>query len=306
MASDSPREIRLDPKQGQFAVVSDLQRTSRAELWRESNRDEREAIMGRIASDTPDFVALLGDLVFRGSSQKDWRQFDELCRPLTAPDLPLFPILGNHEYWISRRAGVANYFSRFRHLQGKHWYTLRYGPLALVAVDSNIRWLPRARWFAQRTWYETELARLEQDWSVRGVLVLVHHPPYTNSTVTSDEIHVQHTFVPAFASSRKTMAMLSGHVHSYERFARSGKLFVVTGGGGGPRIKLARAGRRMRHADDLFTGPSVRLFHFLRFRLREDGLEADAIGLEKGGRAFQTMDRFLLSYAAVEATSEVR
>jgi hypothetical protein len=31
--------------------------------------------------------------------------------------------------------------------------------------------------------------------------------------------------------------MLSGHVHGYERFIINGRTFVVTGGGGGPRVE---------------------------------------------------------------------
>jgi hypothetical protein len=38
-------EIAL--RSGRFAVVSDFQRTSRAELWRERNRDERRLPIGR-------------------------------------------------------------------------------------------------------------------------------------------------------------------------------------------------------------------------------------------------------------------
>eukprot|EP01102_Stenamoeba_stenopodia_P008290 TRINITY_DN236_c0_g3_i1.p1 TRINITY_DN236_c0_g3~~TRINITY_DN236_c0_g3_i1.p1 ORF type:complete len:232 (-),score=72.79 TRINITY_DN236_c0_g3_i1:154-768(-) len=36
------------------------------------------------------------------------------------------------------------------------------------------------------------------------------------------------------------MIMISGHVHSYERFHKHGKWFVVSGGGGGPRAPLRK------------------------------------------------------------------
>jgi hypothetical protein len=75
-------------------------------------------------------------------------------------------------------------------------------------------------------------------------------------------LHVQQVLVPPFVQANKTLAMISGHIHSYERFSRAGKTFLVTGGGGGPRVKLA-TGQRRRHADDLFAGPPLRWFHFL-------------------------------------------
>ena len=295
-AQPVPHEFAVEPRSGRFAVVSDLQRTSRVEVWRERNRDERDRIVAGIAAAGPDFVAMLGDLVFRGSAARDWEEFDLTAEPLREAGIPVFPILGNHDYWVSARVALRHYFTRFPHLAGRRWYTLRYGPVALVCVDSNLRWLRRGAWEEQNAWFVSELGRLDDDPSVRGTLVLVHHPPYTNSTVTGDELHVQRFFVPAFERAGKTLAMLSGHVHSYERFHRRGRTYLVTGGGGGPRIKLAREGRRMRHADDLFAGPPIRFFHFLSFHLAADGIEVEAVGLPKGGWDLQPMDRFTLEY----------
>ena len=89
--------------------------------------------------------------------------------------------------------------------------------------------------------------------------------------------------------------MVSGHVHSYERFVRNGKTFLVAGGGGGPRAPLAE-GRRRRHDDDLFSGGRLRAFHFLRFRLAAEGLGVAVRGIEKNGATFDTIDRFLLEW----------
>jgi hypothetical protein len=139
------------------------------------------------------------------------------------------------------------------------------------------------------------LWRLDRDEDVRGVLVVMHHPAYTNSTVTSDEPHVQSTFVPAFLRARKTMAMLAGHVHSYERFERGGKVFVVSGGGGGPRAELATGDAR-RHTDDLFAGPALRDFNFTVYTLGDRGIDADVRGLAKGADVVRTIDRFAMRW----------
>lgn len=190
---------------------------------------------------------------------------------------------------------MKHFFARFPQLRGCHWHAVRYGPLAVVALDSNMRFLSRVSWERQRDWFAGELERADSDPEIRGVLVLVHHPPYTNSTVTQDEIHVQETFVPPFQRAGKTMAMLSGHVHSYERFFRSGKTYVVAGGGGGPRVRLAEGGRR-RHEDDLFEGPAVRHFHYLLCSLGDDGIGVAMKGIPKGGRDFEPLDRFSLPW----------
>lgn len=280
---------------GRFAAVGDLQRTSFAEVWRESNDLERQRVVGSVAGDAPDFVALLGDLVFRGSSAAEWSRFDALAAPLREARIPVVPILGNHEYWTARRPAMAHFFARFPGLAGRHWHAARYGPLAILALDSNIRFLPPAAWEEQRAWLAAELARADEDPEIRGVIALVHHPPYTNSTVTKDEVHVQRDFVPPFEKSRKTIAMLSGHVHSYERFSRGGKTYVVAGGGGGPRVRLA-AGARRRHADDLFEGPAVRHFHYLVGTVGVEGIGFEMKGIPKGGSEFEALDRFLLPW----------
>ncbi len=287
-------------RSGRFAVVSDLQRTSRAEVWRESNRDERDRVLQEIARERPDFVAVLGDLVFRGSAAAEWEELDRVCAPLREARLPVLPVLGNHEYWISRRGALRRFFARFPHLEKRHWYSVPYGSLGLVFLDSNLRWLPASKWREQLAWYERELSRLDEDPTIRGVMVFLHHPPYTNSTVTSDERHVQRNFVPPFVRAGKTLAMVSGHVHSYERFERGGKTFVVTGGGGGPRVRLATGARR-RHQDDLFAGPPVRPFHFMMFSLGQGGLEVQVKGLEKTDSEFQVIDGFILRWQESQA-----
>ena len=78
--------------------------------------------------------------------------------------------------------------------------------------------------------------------------------------------------------ARKTMAMISGHVHSYERFTRAEKTFLVTGGGGA-RSKVYTDWRR-RHLDDGFDGPSSAAFTFLLTPL-STRLEIEMRGLQQ-------------------------
>lgn len=289
------------PRTGRFAIASDFQRTSRAEVWRESNREERAIILEAIAREEPELVLMLGDLVFCGSSASDWREFDDLAAPIREAGIPVLAVPGNHEYWVSPRAGLRNFQARFPLLEDRRWHARGWGPLELILLDSNRRFLSSALWDEQTKWYGEEIARADGDPETRGTLVLLHHPPYTNSSVTSDELHVQRFFVPPFQAARKTLAMLSGHVHSYERYERGGKTFLVTGGGGGPRIRL-ETGPRQRHRDDLFAGPAVRFFHFLLASLTTSGIEFEMRGLRKGERRFETMDRFRLPWPGRETT----
>ncbi|MEO8055557.1 MAG: metallophosphoesterase [Acidobacteriota bacterium] len=287
----------IEARSGRFAVLGDLQRTSRLEFWRESNPGESRSLVAEIAARGPDFVVALGDLVFRGTSARDWARVDGLLAPLRDAGIPILPILGNHEYWTRPALALANFFARFPLLEGRRWRADTWSDVGLVFLDSNERMLGRAAWAEQAAWLTETLGAFDADPSVAGVLAFSHHPPYTNSTVTGDGAHVQRTFVPPFASARKTLAMISGHVHSYEHFVRDGKAFLVAGGGGGPRAKLARGAAR-RHADDLFEGPELRHFHFLMCAPGPSGLEVEVVGLEKAARDCAPLSRFTLPWPA--------
>jgi len=106
---------------------------------------------------------------------------------------------------------------------------------------------------------------------------------------------VQRDLLPAFMAAKKTLAMMTGHVHSYERFARAGKALVVSGGGGGPRARLS-TGKDRRHDDDLYKGPALRDFNFVVLTVDEKGIAVEVRGLPKGGTAFSAMDRFFLPF----------
>ena len=277
-----------------FVVVGDLQRTSLLEFWRESNDAERVILVRAIAALHPAFLAVTGDMVFDGSSAKKWSDLDEVCTPIREAGIPVVAAFGNHEYWGGRE-GETNAFAHVPGLGGRHWYTVPYGPLRLVFLDSNIDVLSASEWQTQLRWYGETLRAIDRDPEARGTFVLLHHPPFTNSTVTGDETYVQRDFVPPLLAEKKSLAMLSGHVHSYERFVHGSRTFVVSGGGGGPRAELATGSDR-RHPDDLFAGPPVRPFHFTIYTVTESGVAAEVEGLEKGESAFTTIDRFFLPW----------
>jgi hypothetical protein len=279
-----------------LVVVGDLQRTAPLlELWREQNDAERQIVVRAIADARPDLVAITGDCVFDGGSDAQWQAFDALAAPLRALDVPAIAAFGNHEYWAGRDDAEAHLFPRFPLDSGRHWFVVSLGPLRLVVLDSNRDRLGDADWGMEMVWYERTLAELDADAGVRGVLVLEHHPAYTNSTVTGDEPHVQRFVVPPLLRARKTLGLVTGHVHSYERFERGGKTFVVSGGGGGPRAELLTGADR-RHPDDRYAGPALRDFHFTVYTVTGAGVSAEVRGLPKGGTRVAPIDRFTMPW----------
>jgi hypothetical protein len=139
------------------------------------------------------------------------------------------------------------------------------------------------------------LSSLEADGTVSAVLVFLHHAPYTNSSIVGDDPNVLSTFVPPFMTKQKTLAMITGHAHGYERFDRKGKAFIVTAGGGGPRSPLLAANER-RHFDDRFDGPRLRHLHFVEFTVTPSGLHAEVMALPKGELEVCLMEEFTLAW----------
>lgn len=277
-------------------VVGDLQRTAPVlEGWREHNDAERARVVAEVGRARPDLLLITGDCVFDGGSDAEWAAFDRLVAPLRARAIPAIAAFGNHEYWRGRGEAEAHLFPRFPLDRSRHHFTVELGPLRLVVLDSNADDLSATEWNEQRAWLARTLASFDADRTVSGVIVALHHPPYTNSTYTGDESMVQRDLVPPFAHARKTLAMLSGHVHSYERFTHDDKTYVVSGGGGGPRAPLATGSDR-RHPDDLFDGPVQRDFHFTVYTIGPDGVHAEVRGLPRGGARWQPMDHFELPW----------
>ncbi len=291
--------IQTNPGSGnKIIVVGDLQKTSFWEklIGRESNDEERKLIVNEISKENPAMLVLLGDLVFDGSSASDWEEFDELIEPIAQKNIIIKPVLGNHDYWGSNKSALKNFSERFEQFKSRHWYSLRFDSLALIFLDSNIDDLSESDWNEQKNWFENQLKVFDKDNSVKGIFVFLHHPPYTNSTVTCDEIHVQKYFVNPFSNSVKSLAMISGHAHGYERFYKNRKTFVVSGGGGGPRVDLKHNTEESHH-DLLANDPDTsdkRPFNFLIITRNNETIEITVKGLLKNTSEFFILEKFRL------------
>lgn len=262
---------------GDLLAVGDFQRTSRFEAWimrREQNDGARTRVVREMQDEeNVGGLILLGDLVFDGSDCADWERFDTLFAPLASQGVVL--ALGNHDFWGPDVVACANLEPRFPWITEQTWGVSRWGDVAVVWLDSNNDIDTQTRWL------EETLPALD----ARAIIVATHHPPYTNSSVTSDEAHVQDAFVSRLTPNVRLF--LSGHAHAYEHFEKEGVHFVVSGGGGGPRVELLE---NQRHTD-LFEGPSPRPFHWLRIRQHDDSLEVVVRGFQRG-ESTEEFDRF--------------
>jgi Icc-related predicted phosphoesterase len=281
----------LEPKS--IAIVGDLQRTSEAErlfLSRSQNDAEREAILNRIAEDRPEMLLLVGDQVSTGDDDDDWGYFDRVIRPVNEAKVPVRAMFGNHDYGTDRNHCVRNFCERFPSQSDEAHGVTRLGRIALVTVDSNFDQLSQSDIYRQAEHYRKALGELEEDRTITGIVVASHHPPYTNSDMGANH-DVISMFAEPFLRARKTRLFLSGHVHSYERFSAGDKMFVVTGGGGGPRRSVSTASDRPFQNDAYRTG-TIRPFHYVQLEVSDTAISAEVRMLQKSG--FKVGDRFSL------------
>jgi Calcineurin-like phosphoesterase len=291
-AVPAPATYRTRPGTAEhFCILGDTRRPHPLNLWTSNNKRERRILARAVAAQRPAFVIMGGDLVQSGDSARQWAWFDRVYAPLRRASIAILPVLGNHELYGGVQSGLDNYFVRFPGLGRQRWYRRDYRSVALLMLDSNRAHMSATQWHQQRAWFRTQLAAADRDPRVRAVIVTVHHAPITNSTKHVDNPHVNRDLVPAFLKARKTVAMVSAHVHTYERFLRRGKTFLNSGGGGAPRRSLFLGAKR-RHRDDLFGGGAVRPFHYVTVRLTPTGLAATTRGVRRGKVPLYTMERF--------------
>jgi hypothetical protein len=126
-------------------------------------------------------------------------------------------VLGNHDYEHGD-AGVHEFDELGMPARR---YVRRVGPVDLIVLDSN------AVDAIQTAWLARKLAGSRAPWQV----VAFHHPPFVcGAHAPSEEVLAR--WVPLFARYGADL-VLTGHEHSYQRFAPvDGVTYVVHGGGG--------------------------------------------------------------------------
>ena len=282
MRAPSPFLHRVPTGVASIAVIGDQQRTSPFEVWRERNTMHGQLVRQMVKSN-PSALILLGDQVFRGDSQDDWMFFDSIMRPVQRAQIPVFPLLGNHEYFGMDRVMLDNVASRFPGMTHRY-YVVVIDSIAFVMLDTNFDEYDRDSTASLRRWYALQIEGLTADPAVRCIVTSGHHPPYTNSSIVMPDWIQQEYFVPIFLRSPKARLWLSGHVHAYEHFRHGNVHFVVSGGGGGPRQFLRLDS--LTHSDhDIYRGGPIRPFHYLSLSRSESSLCVSMIPLE-GNHAY--------------------
>ncbi len=179
-------------------------------------------IVEQILKHDPDLVLNTGDLVQHGESLSDWQEFRRFSDPLLARRVML-PCLGNHE-------DHSQYYYDFFHLPGnERWYQWTWGPMRLIALDSDIKEeIEEEIPDLQTPWLSDILSKPEPPGTF--TIVLFHHPLFTSGNYKPWEFGVNN-WLPIIITNPVDI-VFNGHNHMYERAEYQGIPFLTAAGGG--------------------------------------------------------------------------
>jgi len=284
-----------EPSDKSFLFISDTQQPLWIETFRLEQHDNETATQKLFSAMAKESSAValfhLGDITGLGMINSSWRSFDTLR---TLLNFPVYPAYGNHEYFFIASLGKEQTLKRFPFLDPS-WYVRRIGYAAIIILNSNFSKLSDSEIAKQDSWYRAQLTELENDSTVKAIIVGCHHSPYTNSTIVNSDKEVQRRFVPSFKQCAKTILFISGHAHTYEHFHFDNKDFLVIGGGGGLQHPLQNAVERQWN--DISSPESQRrFFHYVRCDVRKNDMLLQIKMLKNDFSGFEVVDEISIPY----------
>ena len=243
-----------------------------------ANAEVRQALVKAIADAQPTFVSLGGDLVYNGYNRDDWNTWDTETAEWREKKIPVYPALGNHDLHGNLQQALGNYFARFPDLQKSRYYSVRAANTLMLVLDSS----EEETAGKQGEWLKQKLDSVPAD--VAFVFVVLHHPPYTNSSdreilrggghsARGSERNLAKILESRQANMHAKVIVFAGHVHNYERHEHNGVMYFVTGGGGAHPYHISRA------KDDPLRDFDVN-YHYLLVEVKTDAVKITMNRLE--------------------------
>jgi 3',5'-cyclic AMP phosphodiesterase CpdA len=197
------------PDSLKFAIIGDSGTGSKSQYT------VAERLVASRASFPYEFVLMMGDNLYIGSDEKDFRKaFETPYKPLLDAGIKFYAALGNHDNPNER------YYKGFN-MNGERFYTFKPKPgIRIFALDSNYMDKPQLQWF------EKELAASGSDWKI----CFFHHPIYSSGGAHGSDLQLRALLEPLFLKYGVD-AVFAGHEHFYERIKPQKGIYYFTSGG---------------------------------------------------------------------------
>jgi predicted phosphodiesterase len=192
-----------------------------------TNHERHRKVMAKMLLYRPVVVFHTGDLVEDGFDSSEWDTFNNITADLRA-GAEFFPALGNHENQSSL------FFDNFDLPGNEQWYSVERNQIHFIVLNSCVATLAQSE---QYQWLESDLANVPN--SIKFIVAVFHHPPYSTGPHAEDEMGLRETIAPLFEQYHVDI-VFNGHDHSYERSFCGERYYIVTGGGGAPMYPQIR------------------------------------------------------------------
>ena len=287
----------LDSTELTFCVVADWQIPD----------DNLTHLAERLVAESPAFVVIPGDLVMaNGANPAPWDAFFERIRPLTEVGIPLRPVPGNHDFDGDLRPARKQWLERLERYAPGFFYSFDAAPAHFIGLCVTSTFpgvlreafdLPEGK-MTQLEWFARDLERS------RGApwRFVFHHEPGTafcrlSAPIDGPGLADISERVEPIAWREGVDLVFRGHQHLYERTYpvnpvsrvrdESRGMTFITLGGGCDAYRPVDPMDAVPHWFDAVV--SVHQMHYLKIKLTEDTLDAEAKNL-----AGDVFDRFTI------------
>jgi hypothetical protein len=197
------------PDSLKFAIIGDSGTGSKSQY------SVADRLVASRASFPYEFVLMMGDNLYIGSDEKDFRKaFETPYKPLLDAGVKFYASLGNHDNPNER-------FYKGFNMNGERFYTFKPKPgIRNFALDSN--YMDKS----QLQWFEKELAASGSDWKI----CFFHHPIYSSGGAHGSDLQLRALLEPLFLKYGVD-AVFAGHEHFYERIKPQKGIYYFTSGG---------------------------------------------------------------------------
>jgi hypothetical protein len=225
-----------------------------------TNPRVRKWLAERVAEEKPEVLLLTGDMPYIGSSDADWKVFQDETSLWRTNRILLLPTIGNHEVRSDAQKGIANYLQNFPGIEGHRYYSALMGSVEVISLDMTSA---SGGTSAQATWFAAQLDHLP---SQVQFLFIMYHTPWVvdeqsklfTNLPSKEALTLRHLLEIHLYKMHARIIVFNGHIHNYERFERNGVEYVTSGGGGAEPYPLL-----FRGSDDLYRDPGFPVYHYL-------------------------------------------
>jgi hypothetical protein len=196
----------------EFIIAGDLQPKNEFTL------NTNSIMAAQINRENPDFIVQMGDLVQIGSFTRYWHYLMKSL-PVMASSRPIFPVIGNHDYYLFHKNNNFRTFFPFNFSGEKSSYhSKNIGLLHLVFLDpydGGFEGMGSRITEKQKTWFIKDLENAIDE-GVEWIFIFLHQAVLSSGEYPGD-IKLQKWLLPLL-SKFNVDAVFWGHAHIYEHW----------------------------------------------------------------------------------------